>query len=249
MRAVIYGFILGLVLLIPFCMIAPARAVIFISGGGGGAACSTPDNGDMFDEGFINAGFEEAKFSSTSNGSGSVDADYDISGLGSPPSDVCSEGAEIIAINGETYITYDHGSTIDSTVGTTIFAHIYVPSGAYSIDDATDTNILMIGTQSIPVNDDPAGLIKVVRSGANYNYWDKSNLMGAVVFDSWQTLELHVDSGTDASWSKLDGGSANNFTQQAGKNKRYVHIGGMHFISSTEKVQVYIGYAYANTTE
>jgi len=228
-----------------------AQAIIFISGTSAAAgACSTPDNGNLYDEGFVGAGYEEVTFSETLGGSGTVDEDYDISGT-SPPADACSEGAEIYAIAADTFISYDHGSTIDSTTGTTLFYNIYIPSASFSMDTWSTMMIVNDMIYNDFVSDDPAAFIKIAQAGAgSYTYRIiGTNNAGTVTFDSWETLELHIDSGTDASWFKLNGGSAQTFTQQGGKNKRYAKIGFGAGIGSGETMTMYVGYAYGNTTE
>ena len=216
------------------------------------AACSTPDNGDELDEGFLGTGYENAAAFSEEVNTGSVDEDFTLSG--SPPTDSCSEGLNVIATASVNMAIWDRGSVFARAGDLDIVCEVYVDS--MTIDAWDIGRFLQWDNDTAGSSTDGPGWIEIQEQGSDGVYYfrgrgaDTSSSV-AMSIDTWYTVRLHLDGATAASsYFQCDecvDSAQKTFTRKDTNDGRYLLMGGISGWTGTEALDIEFGYCYVNS--
>lgn len=206
------------------------------------AGCSTPDNGDEIDEGFLGAGFEN--IGAWTNVGSTPDSNFTLSGT--PPANSCLEGLNTVATAAEVRIFWNRGSTIPVSTSTDIVMEFYVD--AMTIDSFFNAFIL-----SWAGNNDGSygytGNINIINSGGTYQLRAQGATLStgiAIAENTWYTVKLHLDTAAASSYIQVDGGTQYAFTRTETAGQ-YLHVGAVSNLSVGESLDLEVGYIYVST--
>ena len=218
-----------------------------VSGLAAGAACSTPDNGDELDEGFLGAGYEN---SWTETGSGTDDENATLTGT--PPTGSCTEGLNFISSGSKDVTRWDKGSVFDRSGDLDLTIHLRISS--VTISTYSDVNLLHWDNDSddgteglgmIELHQHAAGVYTLRADGSN------ESIGVSISLATWYIVTLHLD-GTAAS-SYIDVNDVNDddvgqqsFTRNDAADGRYLHL-TTRSIGAGESINVEIGYVFINS--
>jgi hypothetical protein len=220
------------------------------------AACSTPDNGDILDEGFLGAGYQVAGWTEVIGAGGSINEDTTLSGT--PPTSSCTEGVRIVASGANTYVYWDNGSALDASVGDIDITFDVRVSSATTTGEFTDQRLFVPGTSTDPSATNNMFLRIFRFSSVLYLRADSTGNSTSVAItpDAWITVKIHLDASDVAtSYLQVTGAGAPTTCDVAGEcaftslnvDPRYFHFGGCDGIGAGEVVDVQIGYISINT--
>jgi hypothetical protein len=223
-----------------------------------GAACSTPDNGDVLDEGFVGAGYE----SSMADNEGAPDEDANLPG--SPPANSCSEGLQTNPTDAAITSEWDNGSAIDSdTNDVDIVCEMYIDAVAIG-DNNTANNILNWDDDTTEWSFG-SGIAELVRRDPNYTIRAQgldASSEHTIDLDTWLTVTIHLDQDdttgdscatTEESYIQVTGGTDTScdgvaectFCRTDAVDSRYLRIGFRGGVG--DSADIYWGYCYVNT--
>jgi hypothetical protein len=222
-----------------------------------GGACSTPDNGDVLDEGFVGAGYE----TTMADNQGAPDEDFTL--LGSPPSDSCTEGLRALTSGSSVDAEWDNGSAIDSdTIDVDITCELYLDSAALDANFNSET-LIHWDDDTTEWSTGP-GMVQLRRSDPNYSLRGSGQDFSTeqvIAEDTWYTVKLHIDKDdstgdacatTEESYMQITGGATTcdevaecTFCRTDALDGRYFRIGASS--AGTDVVDVHYGYCYVNT--
>ena len=216
---------------------------------GSGGACSTPDNGDELDEGFLGAGYE----SSMSDDQGSPDEDHTLSG--SPPTGSCTEGIQFSCTDGaDASAQWDMGSAHDISAGDLdIYFSLYVDSASM----ANYNNFVLLNWDNNTDEWNIGGVaVRFRYNDPNFQIYADGTVDSSYVtlsLDTWYEVKIHLDSTSADSYFQVTGGSSTTcdlttdctFTDFA-VDSRYLRIGPSS-ISGTDDAVIEVGYIYVNS--
>jgi hypothetical protein len=207
------------------------------------APCTTPDNGDEFDEGFLGTGYENT-WAETIGSGGTVNEDFTLSG--SPPTGSCTEGLNVIASAAHSWAMWDRGSTIAAATNIDIYVSFYVD--ALTLDDGAVVPIFSWDTDTDPASLATFELRLRVSSGVITVYAASSVDSASVTIslDTWYEALIHLDVTAGNSYMRIDAGENKTFTRTT-HNSRYFYLGALDNLGAGESIDVEFGYAYMNT--
>ena len=226
-----------------------AYSNVVIGGGHLGSACTTPDNGDELDEGFLGAGYEDGAcgaapcWAETIGGGDTVDEDHTLTGT--PPSsgaNSCTEGLLVSTSEDNSHAQWDRGSAIETTTSDVdLSVELYIDSAV--VDNYANFKIIDFYDASSP------GVLKIYNNNGTYQLYidatvDSDNV--TIAEDTWYTIFIHYDTTAASSYWTLDGGAQKSFTR-TDNDCRYIRLGGFGTPGSGESIVIEFGYVYANT--
>jgi len=213
------------------------------------AECSTPQDGDEMNEGFLGAGYElGAAWTETVGTGGTVDEDHTLTGSGWETSS-CSEGllTAVTTSGTATYTEWDRGSTIPSSTDITITFEFMIDSatfpGDYNTmailqwDTDTDTGT---GVADLNFRRGSGGQLALSASH-DANSADISISTGVKY-----SVLLYLDGTPANSYIQLDGGSEISFTPKTAAGQ-YLRVGPSQGLGSDEAVQIQWGEVHLDT--
>ena len=227
---------------------ANARGIMTMCGAGTGAACTTP-TGDELSEGFEATGFDSSGW--TEDYEGNMDADYNCSGLGSPPDGVCtyclrSDSTATLQIS-----RWDRGSAISDGTTTNIVVPMYIASSP-TVDNWGNVG-LVAWTGGNGITTSPVVQLLLQNSGGTLKLRAYDGTAGSpcdipssgsLPTGEWITVTIHLNATANAS---TIGYGAQSCTFTRGSNDgRYLWM-GTYNIAGTEDVDVSYGYVTINT--
>jgi len=215
---------------------------ITTTGGGTIVSCTTPDNGDEFDEGFLGTGYENTWADS---GNGGCNPDFTLSG--SPNIACCTEGLNVIANAAPAYIRWDKGSEIDLDVTSAdIVAYIYFDSIVLDVGDGGA--IIWQSTSSL---EQVCGGLFLRNDGGTYKVYIEAgggdSDMTAFSEDTWYKFKIHYDTTRASSYLQINDGAQLAFTR-LDNPMQMISLGayGSNW-GSGESADIEIGYIYLDT--
>lgn len=215
------------------------------SSGSGGDDCSTPQLGNVMNEGFLGTGYELSWAETI--GDGTVDEDFALSGT--PPAYSCTEGVNITSGPTETYTTWDNGEPISRSGAIDIYLELY-------IDDVTlaDSGIGIIADW-FSGSSSPISLV-IQNTGGTYHLFASGatdSTPAAIAKDTWYRIKIHSDPTAENSYFQIlevatcDEASECTFSRSATVDGRYLRIGAPVGWGTGESIDVEFGYVNINT--
>ena len=243
-------------LLIAICLLIPAAAwgwfSIRVAGGpvvaSSPAGCTTPADGNVLSEGFLETGYETAGW--TESGSGTIDEDHTL--VGAWPTDVCSEGLLVSGSASSSSAVFNSGASYDPASTALDFTYFFkINSHTMAEGDSiyiygwsTDDGSPLGGPFSVQIRIDTSAFQLCLLP--TYNC---TNISDDVVY----RLILHLDTTAANSTYDLDSwnGStyadvtAGSFTRGSGSGQ-YLHAGIMA-VGAAEAGEIEIGGVWIDT--
>jgi len=213
----------------------------------GGAACSTPSNGDQFDEGFLGTGYENSWTEVVSTGT--VDEDFTLSGT--PLTGSCTEGLNVIAaaVSDKAYI--DIGTEIDEAAENfNVFFQFYIDS--HTIDDYASVSIVVAADNSNGTYNYTWRAYIIEDSGFKFTVTGSAGATATVVAeDTWYSVLIHSNTTAASSYYQIDTDAdptdqAQNTFTRANYGFEYLHVGSVMGNGTGESIDIEWGYIYAD---
>lgn len=242
---------LFLTLLLIVCVAFYAEAGVIIGNWYSGAACSTPDNGDELDEGFLGAGYENSW--SEDNGTPNEDASL----TNSPPTNSCSEGLRINVTQTVTSTSWNKGSTHNRSTNLDVVAEFQVDS--ITMDNYSSSGIILWDTDNNPTDTDDIGKVEFRQGNGGADLYIRavgssySNAI-SISLDTWYRLWLHLDGTAASSYIDVDSWNGSGwdnvgqetFTRRDTADGQYLILAAAN-LDAGEAVDFYWGYVYVNS--
>lgn len=208
--------------------------------------CTTPQDGDEINEGFLGTGFEESGWSETEAANSTVDTDYTLTGT--PLDGSCSEGLYVdkYITDSQSYAQWDNGSNFTYPVD--VYAELKVVSwtlpGSYDL-----IGIIAVGPNTDPDSSETAKLTVHKKNDSNIYFrllGDSDSSYVQFTTDTWYTIMIHLDSTAASSYFTVDGGSQNSFTRET-YSVRYISLGATNSTNTDETVEIEVGRVWVDT--
>jgi len=215
--------------------------------------CTTPQDGDELNEGFLGTGYENV-WTETVGTNGTLDEDYTLSGT--PPDGSCTEGlkSSITAGAGDTYTQWDNGSLISRSADMDIYFELYIDS--YTLDTLYDNAAIFSWTNTDDPTDTATMAMRLIHgdSGLSIRTDGSSNAQSGVIsVDTWYTGYIHLDATASASYllinedTSCDEVDECSFTRLDVQDGRYLSIGAFEYYDADDAVDIQWGRVWVDT--
>lgn len=207
----------------------------------GSPVCTTPQEGNELNEGFVGVGYELTGWTETIGTNGTVDEDYSLTGT--PPTGSCSEGLLTSVTPGSTatYIEKTLPTTI--TPSTVIDFYFEFKVNSYTLAEYgyfdfirlapnifDNTNYVRMQTES--------SVLRIRAYGAT------STPYQTISEDEWISMQIHIDGSS--SYLVINGGSQIPFEAHATNASQVMFVGGPRNVASTEGYSIEWGRIWVN---
>lgn len=206
--------------------------------GSGGAVCTTPADGDLFNEGFVGTGYEGGGWAETIGATGVVDEDHTLSGT--PPSGSCTEGL-MTSVNTSGGVTYTTKTITSQALPVDIYVEFYIESVTIP------TNFGSIEPMAFFAGGTNIASVTMFRNDPNYTFRMGTASQVPVSLQVWHTYKIHLDSTANSCYSQLDGGSQVTFTSNSIANLTLLHFGIKGLLDAGDAANIEWGRIWAST--
>lgn len=193
-----------------------------------GGSCSTPSDGDVFNEGFVGTGYENAaRWTETVGTSGVANEDYTLTGSGWSTG-ACSEGLRIantVGSGGNTYVTLEFASTLSLTTSLDIYIEFKVQS--HSVGEWDGTRFIRV----LDGNTNEALGIRLDNQVDPSFAWQAGGSTSTAYYaltsgtDAIHTFKIHLDATAASSYVSIDGGTNRTLTRAGSASVYGLEIG------------------------